>query len=72
MYEQRFEWLQLRQGQYVPLQPDAMGLLRSQVFSGLVLVAEALLTGDLAKVLAKLQQGLQTTEYTAFVEQLSK
>jgi len=72
VYEQRFEWLQLWQGQYVPLQPDAMGLLRSQVFPGLVLVVEALLTGDLAKVLAKLQQGLQTTEHTAFVEKLSK
>jgi hypothetical protein len=45
-----------------------MGLLRSQVFPRLVLAVEALLTGNLAQVLAQLQQGLRTTEHTAFVE----
>jgi Uma2 family endonuclease len=72
VYEQRFEWLQLQQGQYLPLQPDARGLLHSQIFPGLVLAVAALLTRNLAQVLAELQKGLQTTEHTAFVEQLSK
>jgi hypothetical protein len=72
MYEQRFEWLQLQQGQYLPLQPDAGKWLRSRIFPGLILAVAALLTGNLAQVLAELQQGLQTTEPTVFIEQLSK
>jgi hypothetical protein len=45
--------------------------VRSRVFSGLQLAVKALLEGDLARVLAELQKGLETPEYAAFVECLT-
>jgi hypothetical protein len=71
VYDQRLDWFRLREGEYVPLQPDAAGIVRSEVFPGLWLAIPALLEGNLALVLAVLQQGLATSEHAAFVEQLS-
>jgi Uma2 family endonuclease len=71
VYDQRLDWFRLREGEYVPLQPDAAGIVRSEVFPGLWLAIPALLEGNLAQVLAVLQQGLATSEHAAFVEQLS-
>ena len=50
--------------------PDEAGILRSRVFPGLQLHADALLTGDLARVLAVLQQGIQSPAHAEFVERL--
>jgi Uma2 family endonuclease len=52
-----------------PGPPD--GVYRSAVFPGLWLDAAALLAGDLAKVLAVLQQGISSPEHAAFVRQLA-
>lgn len=71
VYDNQITWFRLREGEYVPLQPDASGLIRSEVFPGLQLDVAALLAGDLARVLAALQQGLRSTEHAAFVEQLA-
>jgi Uma2 family endonuclease len=54
----------------VPLPAD--GLHRSAVFPGLWLDAAALLAGDLARVLAVLQQGLGSPEHQAFVADLAR
>jgi Uma2 family endonuclease len=70
IYENRLDWFSLQAGQYVSLEPSAAGMLTSQVFPGLRLDQTALLSGDLATVLAKLQQGLGTPEHKAFVERL--
>src|SRR5438445_766771 len=43
------DWFVLRQGQFVALVPDA-GLLKSEVFPGLWLDADALVRGDMARV----------------------
>jgi hypothetical protein len=61
----------LRDGEYVSLQPDAAGIVRSEVFPGLWLAVPALLEGNLAQVLAVLQEGLATSEHAAFMERLS-
>jgi hypothetical protein len=45
--------------------------LRSEVFPGLWLDPEALVRGDLARVLAVLQQGIASSEHTAFVARLN-
>ena len=50
----------------------ADGIFRSVVFPGLWLDAAALLAGDRAKLLAVLQQGLQSPEHAAFVEELAR
>jgi Uma2 family endonuclease len=60
VYGQRFDWWELREGDYASLKPDDAGILRSHIFAGLWLNVPALLSGDLAAVLATLQQGLAT------------
>jgi Uma2 family endonuclease len=72
VYDRRLDWFRLSEGKYVPLTPDASGILRSQVFPGLHLAVNALLDGDLAAVLDELREGLATAEHTAFVERLSR
>jgi len=67
MYEQRVDWFALREGVYQPLLPDAAGVLRSEVFPGLWLQPAALFLGDLARMLAVLQEGLASPEHAAFV-----
>jgi Uma2 family endonuclease len=70
VYEQRLDWFHLHEGVYIPLQPDPNGIIQSQIFPGLWLDREAMLTGNLAQLLAVLQQGLATSEHAAFVEKL--
>src|SRR5262249_48711413 len=41
MYERQIDWFRLREGVYQPLQPDASGLLSSEVFPGLCLNSAA-------------------------------
>ncbi len=64
------DWLVLREGSYERLVPDEVSVLRSEVFPGLWLAVPALLAGDLAAVLATLQQGLATPEHAEFVDRL--
>lgn len=64
------DWFVLRQGQYVPLTPDAAGIIRGEAFPGLWLSVPAALRRDLAGVNAILQQGLQSPEQARFVAEL--
>lgn len=66
------DWFILRQGQYDRLPLDAAGLYKSETFPGLWLDPAALTRGDLAKVLAVLQQGLASPEHAAFVSKLAQ
>lgn len=70
MYERRVDWFRLREGVYQPLQPDASGLLCSEVFPGLCLDPTAFWAGDMARVLAILQDKLAAPEHAAFVASL--
>jgi Uma2 family endonuclease len=70
--EQRFDWFVLRDADYVPLAAGPHGSLRSVVFPGLWLDAQALLAGDLKGVLKHLQKGLDSAEHAAFVKKLAK
>jgi hypothetical protein len=49
---------------------DVQGLVHSEVFPGLWLDPAALVRGDLATVLATVQQGLTSPEHHAFVARL--
>jgi Uma2 family endonuclease len=68
--EQAIDWFVLRAGEYERLPVDADGRLRSQVFAGLWLDPAALVRGDLATVLAIVQQGLGSPEHATFVTRL--
>jgi Uma2 family endonuclease len=69
--EPNVEWFVLRAGQFTPLQPDALGVLRSEVFPGLWLHVPALLAQNGPTLLATLQQGLASLEHASFVNQIS-
>jgi len=62
VYNQELDWFRLVESKYIKLQANAQGIISSEVFPGLWLDKEALLTGDLAKVLAVLQQGLEASK----------
>jgi Uma2 family endonuclease len=60
------DWFRLRDGKYVPI-PTTDGILRSEVFPGLWLDAKALVSGDMKRVLAVLDQGIATAEHAVFL-----
>jgi Uma2 family endonuclease len=70
--DSEFDWFRLNTGEYIKLEPDNNGIIYSQVFPGLWLDKVALLTGNLAKVLEVLQQGLASQAHQDFVQQLAK
>jgi Uma2 family endonuclease len=70
IYEQRLDWFYLHEDEYKPLLPAADGITRSHTFPGLHLDTMALLAGDLARVLAILQEGLTTDKHAAFADRL--
>jgi Uma2 family endonuclease len=67
----RLEWLRIKGGDYVPLSPRADGLICSGIFPGLWIDAEALIAGDVRKVLSRLDKGLRSTAHAAFVKKLA-
>jgi Uma2 family endonuclease len=72
IYNRRVDWFRLEADQYVALAPDENWIIRSRVFPGLWLDVRALLNGEMAKVLAVLQQGLASPDHAAFVEKLQR
>ncbi len=71
IFENKLDWFKLSEGEYISLEPDEAGVLQSQVLPGLWLAVPALLAGDMAQVLAVLQQGLNSPEHAEFVKRLS-
>lgn len=72
VFEQEIRWHILVDGKYQLMTPGPDGLLRSRVFPGLWLDGPALLAGNLAQVLGKLEEGLRSPEHQAFVAELAR
>ena len=70
VFEQKLDWFRLQNGEYVPLQPDENGIVRSHVFPGLWLAVFALLEGKMFEVLAVLQEGVDSSEHAEFLPAL--
>ena len=68
--DEAVDWFALEDDEYRPLPAAADGTLCSRVFPGLWLDPQALLTGDHAKLMAKLQEGLQSAEHAAFISEI--
>jgi hypothetical protein len=64
------DWFVNRKGQFDRLQQDGAGIYRSEVFPGLWLDAPAMIRGDMATVLEKLQEGIDSPEHAAFLNSL--
>lgn len=71
-YDKKIDWFRLKEGKYTQLQPNAKGIVKSEIYPGLWLDVPALLSGNMAKVLEVLQTGIATEEHREFVEKLSK
>ncbi len=71
VYDKRVDWWELRDEVYAALPVNEHGVVHSRVFPGLWLHAGALLKGDMAQVLATLQQGLQSDEHAAFLKKIA-
>jgi len=70
VWDRAIDWFVLREDRYVPLPLNAAGHYQSEVFPGLWLDPAALIRGDLAQVMAVLQQGLASPEHADFVRRL--
>jgi len=70
VYDNDLDWFVLRDGKYETLQLGPDGVFRSELFPGLWLDKAALLKGDLAAVLRRVQIGTASPEHAAFVERL--
>jgi hypothetical protein len=64
-------WFVLRDGHLVDLSPGPDGIFRSKTFPGLWLDPHALITGDTRRLRVVLDQGMATTEHSAFVAKLA-
>jgi Uma2 family endonuclease len=67
--EARLEWWELTEGEYASL-PVENGIIKSRIFPGLWLAADALLNGESAQVLARVQEGIASKEHAAFAAKL--
>jgi Uma2 family endonuclease len=71
-FENQLSWFRLENEQYILVEPDEDGIIKSQVFPGLWLNVAAVLNGEMFAVLNALQLGLQSPEHQAFVQELSE
>jgi Uma2 family endonuclease len=68
--DRQISWFRLEAGQYITVDPDDQGMIRSRIFPGLDLQVTALLSDNLAEVLAEVQRGLSTDAHQQFVDRL--
>ena len=68
--DQKISWFYLEKGEYVDLPVDTDGIIRSRVFPGLWLASAELLAGNMQRVLAVLQERVQSSEHGTFVQKL--
>lgn len=70
-FENRLSWFRLQAEEFVLIEPDTDGIIRSRVFPGLWLNVSALLEGRMIEVLNGLQAGIADLAHQAFVQDLA-
>lgn len=70
--EKAVDWFALEEDAFVPLTADRHGVLHSRVFPGLALAVEALIEGNAAAVVARLQRALGSKTHQAFAARLKR
>ena len=70
--DQKLSWFYLEKGEYLDLTADSDGILHSRVFAGLWLAVGELLAVNMQRVLAVLQEGVQSPEHREFIQKLGK
>lgn len=70
--DQAIDWFVWREERYERLTPGEDGIVRSTIFPGLWLDAQAMVRGDMARVLTVVHQGTATAEHAGFVARLKR
>ena len=60
--DREIDWFCLQDGEYIRLELDENGIIKSQVFPGLWFAVEPMLSGSMADVLAVLRSGLNSID----------
>lgn len=71
IFEQKLDWFELQEDEYVPLVADTNGTIKSVIFPGLWLAVPEILEGNIPRVLAVLQEGLNSPQHAEFVNHLA-
>jgi Uma2 family endonuclease len=72
VFDRKLDWFVLQEGEYILLEPDEAGIIRSELFPGLWLAVASLLEGDMARVLAVVQEGVNSPNHATFVKRLGQ
>lgn len=70
-FENRFSWFRLQAEEFVLIEPDADGIIRSSSFPGLWLAVPALRSGNMMQVFNVLQLGIADEAHQAFIQELA-
>jgi Uma2 family endonuclease len=69
--DRAIDWFMLRGGKYRRLPVSKDHIYRSRVFPGLWLDAQAMIAGELRRVIEVLEQGIRSPQHAAFVKRLA-
>ena len=70
-FEREMRFWGLNEGEYIAVDPDVEGVLRSQVLPGFWFRSDWFWEGRLAKLLQLVQEGIASPEHKAFVDSLA-
>jgi hypothetical protein len=59
--DREIDWFSLQNGAYIRLEPNAKGVVKSQIFSGLWLAVESMMAGNMTDVLSVLRSGVESS-----------
>jgi hypothetical protein len=68
--DKEIDWFVLKRGKFQRLAMTKDGLYKSKAFPGLWLDPDAMIAGDMAKVIEVVQKGISSPEHRRFVEKL--
>jgi Uma2 family endonuclease len=69
-FENHLSWFRLQNEEFISIEPDVEGIIRSSIFPGLWLDVPALLADTMMDVLNILQAGIADSAHEAFVQSL--
>jgi len=71
VFDQKIDWFNLENGDYISLLPNQEGVICSLVFPGLWLDISAMLNGNMSRVLDILKAGINSVEHQEFIQKLT-
>jgi Uma2 family endonuclease len=71
-FENQLSWFQWETEDFIRVEPDSEGIIRSRRFPGLWLAVSDLLDGNLIEVLRVLQMGIEDPTHQVFVDELAR